>query len=141
MKTKYCHGCETEKSVEEFSKDRTKKDGLCNRCKACRAVYMHKYQANHKVEKAAYGRAHLPQNNARVKAYQLRYPIRHKARQAASYAIASGRLIRPGHCENPTCGTKCKPEAHHYLGYEKEHWLDVEFLCSECHKEADRKLI
>lgn len=23
-------------------------------------------------------------------------------------------------------------------GYEREHWLDVEWLCGPCHKKADR---
>lgn len=28
-------------------------------------------------------------------------------------------------------------EAHHYRGYDREHWLDVQWLCSRCHAEVD----
>lgn len=36
--------------------------------------------------------------------------------------------------ENCFCGRF--GEAHHYLGYEPEHWLDVKWLCRKHHEEA-----
>jgi hypothetical protein len=68
-----------------------------------------------------------------------------KAQQRAWYhvkrAIATGKLIRPETCED--CGAapgvnkrgRSLIEAHHYLGYEPEHYLDVIWLCSACHKQ------
>lgn len=35
METKICYTCKQEKSVGEFSKDKSKKDGLENKCKQC----------------------------------------------------------------------------------------------------------
>ncbi|RLC32266.1 MAG: hypothetical protein DRH37_01045 [Deltaproteobacteria bacterium] len=38
-RTKQCSGCGKQKPVSEFSKDRTKKDGLYHLCKTCRSEY------------------------------------------------------------------------------------------------------
>ncbi len=40
---KRCYACKTEFDNESFHRDRTKKDGLSNRCKACQALKMKKY--------------------------------------------------------------------------------------------------
>ncbi len=42
QETKKCSGCGMHKPVTEFSKDRTKKDGLYHLCKACRSMYRRK---------------------------------------------------------------------------------------------------
>jgi hypothetical protein len=36
---KLCRICNTEKPLDAFSKDRSKPDGLCFKCKACRRAY------------------------------------------------------------------------------------------------------
>jgi hypothetical protein len=64
-----------------------------------------------------------------------KHPLNRKARGAVSSALNSGRLIKPLRCE--ICGCVEKLEAHHYKGYEKEHWLDVQWLCHEDHLKAD----
>lgn len=61
------------------------------------------------------------------------------ARQAVWRAIKSGKLTPPKYCERGICN-KQKPMAHHYLGYEKEHRLDVEWLCQFHHVEAHREV-
>ena len=54
METKYCHKCDTERSVEEFSKSKLSKDGFQTQCKHCNKIankrfrkarpeYQHKY--------------------------------------------------------------------------------------------------
>jgi hypothetical protein len=53
------------------------------------------------------------------------------AHTAVSRAIARGRLVRPGVC--PECAQPGSVQAHHYLGYAKEHQLDVVWLCGPCH--------
>lgn len=58
-----------------------------------------------------------------------------QARQMVGLALKSGILTRPKRCER--CKRKCKPDGHHYLGYEGKHWLDVEWLCHDCHSLAD----
>jgi len=56
----------------------------------------------------------------------------HAANARVYIAIKKGTLIRPDHCT--FCGRKCKPHAHHD-DYEKP--LEVIWLCSPCHKQAD----
>lgn len=39
MDTKYCNKCKSHKSVEQFGKNKAKKDGLQTRCKTCDTLY------------------------------------------------------------------------------------------------------
>lgn len=67
-----------------------------------------------------------------------------KARYYASNAIRDGRLIRLDNCE--ICKVKdwgkkrSMIEAHHYKGYNKANWLDIKWLCTNCHKIQHNKL-
>lgn len=65
-----------------------------------------------------------------------RFPDHIAARTAVSNAVRDGRLDKPSCCSN--CGRSGRIEAHHHLGYEPEHQLDVVWLCPPCHKAADR---
>lgn len=62
--------------------------------------------------------------------------VKHRARLLVGTHISRGKLIKlPCFiCGNP------QVTAHHYLGYAKEHALDVLWLCRIHHLEADRKL-
>jgi len=42
---KRCTGCKREKSTKEFNANRSRKDGLSNRCKTCNKTYAKAYQA------------------------------------------------------------------------------------------------
>jgi Bacillus phage endonuclease len=59
---------------------------------------------------------------------------KHAARARVHDALKRGKLVRPDHCI--LCGKKCKPHAHHD-DYAKP--LEVIWLCSPCHKQADYK--
>jgi hypothetical protein len=63
------------------------------------------------------------------------HPERIKARMAVNNAVVAGKLTRLPCtiCDNPNS------EGHHYLGYAKEHWLDVQWLCRKHHKEANER--
>lgn len=66
-----------------------------------------------------------------------------KARYYVINAVRDGRITRPKNCER--CGKvdtgvkRSMIEAHHYLGYDEKNWLLIEWLCTACHKIADRK--
>lgn len=62
--------------------------------------------------------------------------IRKHARWAVYYALRTGKLQKPDCCEG--CDAVAKLQAHHYLGYEKEFWTKVEWLCSSCHGKTRR---
>lgn len=64
-----------------------------------------------------------------------RNPTRNNARQVVFYALKSGVLTKPDHCED--CGRgDCTIQAHH-PSYDNP--LDVMWLCIPCHRKADRK--
>jgi hypothetical protein len=47
MDTKKCYKCQVEKSVSEFAKNKSRRDGLQAACKACRKIYIKQhYQDN-----------------------------------------------------------------------------------------------
>ena len=47
MKTKNCPKCGMDKSLSDFDKDRTRKDGLNNKCKTCYKLYKQKHYQSH----------------------------------------------------------------------------------------------
>ena len=63
-------------------------------------------------------------------------PNRARAYQAVAWALVFGLLIRPDTCQR--CGSDARLHAHHHNGYEQEHWLDVQWLCSPCHRVVHR---
>lgn len=52
------------------------------------------------------------------------------AGQRVLRALKNGELVRPQRCES--CKKEGKVFAHHW-SYEKEHQLDVKWLCYDCH--------
>lgn len=66
-------------------------------------------------------------------------PLMPQAWRAVLTARRSGQLVKPAACQG--CGRTLHIVAHHHLGYEPEHWLDVQWLCRPCHKAAHREAI
>ena len=63
-----------------------------------------------------------------------------RAHTAVLQALRHGQLIKPEVCEH--CGKRRRViQGHHYLGYEPEHWLDVQWLCTKCHGKAHRAVV
>lgn len=60
--------------------------------------------------------------------------LKRSARSAVARAVKSGKLIKP---EIADCGHSGSFDAHHYLGYSKENWLAVKWLCKKCHSKED----
>lgn len=77
--------------------------------------------AEGKAKRAAYQRVWRQRNRDKVRAHMA---IRHE--------IEAGRMERPEKC---ACGAG-PVQAHHHMGYDQEHWLDVEWLCVPCHRNA-----
>ena len=51
--TKTCLKCQVEKPLGEFNKDKTRKDGLDNKCRICRSFTWRRYYKNNKPKRAA----------------------------------------------------------------------------------------
>jgi hypothetical protein len=77
------------------------------------------------------------QNNARrIHVYRNEWEKGNRcyrnAYQTVYRALLSGRLTKPEVCQN--CQEAPTPiEAHHYMGYARENWLNVKWLCRMCH--------
>lgn len=69
IKTKVCTKCQVEKSVELFSKDKYKKDGLAYHCKECVKAYNKSNAETIAKQKRAYRQA----NREKITAYHQAY--------------------------------------------------------------------
>ena len=65
----------------------------------------------------------------------VKHPMERKARSAISNALRLGKISKPDKCQ--MCGESANLEAHHWHGYDPEHWLDVQWLCKADHIKAD----
>jgi len=63
-----------------------------------------------------------------------RHKDHYKARNAVSCAVRKGDFPNVKNILCANCKTKKAVHYHHYLGYSKNHYLDVIPLCQDCHK-------
>jgi hypothetical protein len=158
---KICTKCDVTKPLSDF---RVKSGRSYSHCKACEYAYNAAYRKTPqgrrmkqeadrryaqsrkgiKVKRAA-KRRYKRTDRGRLKAEEYRCRLRNKdparlrARMAVHHAVAAGVLCRPQFCSR--CGLQGNIEGHHHKGYEKEHWLDVVWLCQECHLREHDNLI
>ena len=77
------------------------------------------------------------QNRKRGLNWKMNHEKQVKANYAVSNAIRDGKLQKLSTCEN--CGDSYKVQAHHE-SYEEVDWLNVVWLCDQCHKERHKVL-
>jgi len=160
--TKRCPGCKQGLPISAFARNKSKATGLQSSCRECRAAAQRKYNTSPKGKAASaqYHKAWYLANRERLRALGATYrrtaagkatrdrawqkakgqPERRQqrcAKEAVQRAVRIGRLTRPSACEQ--CGAPAPLQAHHYLGYAHEHWLDVQWLCVQCHTAAHAK--
>ena len=124
---KFCRGCDSVKRLDRFNKDKNNQDGVQSQCRECKRKAQ---KSDYEKKKETYL---IRQNERRSKA-----PLMQKAHSAVFRAIKRGDLIRPTSCS--LCGeSEQRIEAHHHLGYEVRHQLDVVFLCTSCHRSEENK--
>lgn len=129
MNLKTCTGCDEELPPDSFNKDAEKKDGLQTQCRNCK----------HKAQRKDYQKKKNVYADRRRAAYK-KAPEKKSAHEAVRRAIKKGVLTRPTSCTQ--CGnSKMRIEAHHHLGYAREHQLDVVFLCTSCHRASEDPII
>jgi hypothetical protein len=102
-------------------------------CAVCVSASQHRWRLSNREYLKRVRREHAGDFNVWKKAWLERNPDKKRAHIAMATAIASGRLVKPSHCEN--CAI-IRVEAHHD-DYSKP--LSVRWLCRSCHKQADRE--
>lgn len=82
----------------------------------------------------------MTQKSGRQQRYAQRYPERHYARIAVYRRTEEGLMPK---ARTLACADCAKParEYDHFLGYDKDHWYDVEPVCRRCHlnREMNRR--
>lgn len=79
---------------------------------------------------------HKTRVNTRHAANPLRR-LQQSAHQAVYKAVKKGILAKPDKCQHDGC-EKTRIDAHHHKGYERQFWLDVQWLCRKHHAEEER---
>jgi hypothetical protein len=81
MKT--CSKCQNSQSLDNFTKDKQKSDGLCGHCKSCRKAWSSKKYSENKDEILARNRAWQKENPDKKKAAATRYREENRASMIA----------------------------------------------------------
>lgn len=136
MKT--CYICKQDKELSDFSKNRSNNDGLSYECRSCQTLRYRKWMRDNWKRLREKSKKWTMEHPELVKKYAGKTRAKNhektKARNLFHYAWKTGRIQKLP-CE--VCSSTTKIQGHHYLGYEGEHWKDVQWLCSKHHGEAD----
>ena len=158
---KTCFKCGESKPYSEFYKHPKMADGHLGKCKECtkkdstsrrnnKLDEVREYDRNrpNAYERGLKSSESVKQRRKEDDAYREKvnltkarnrekFPGKTKARNALSNAIRDEKVHRPSTCS--ACNASCTPHGHHW-SYEEEHWLDVRWLCTECHGREHKRL-
>lgn len=145
--TKRCTKCGRERSLEDFHKASVGAGGRQAKCVDCASRIARERYESKKSSILEQGRAYRETNREVVaergrdryaatrpavldaqRSRRARWPERSRARDAVAKAIRSGALVPAAQC---ACGGQ--PVEAHHESYERDRWLDVEWLCHRCH--------
>ena len=147
MTEKRCSHCTEVKTILEFGKNRSRKDGYQDNCNKCRKIFDTAYSKTDKRKNALKRhsktrafkktqRKYIVSKKGRAKQaeYRKTYKEKNKAREAVNAAVKQGRLFPCSNSECMVCYTEPAMEYHHYAGYGKPNHLNVKPVCIKCHK-------
>jgi hypothetical protein len=137
-----CPECCKTKDYDEFYKNNYSKDKKSYYCKEChRKKRMEYYKLEGRIQQAEKRKVLLsdPVYREKRNEYFRKYAKSRRANSRAKWlanvsistAIELGELVPPKHCE--LCKKETKLHGHHWHGYSPSKWLDVLWLCPECH--------
>lgn len=75
--------------------------------------------------------------NEQHKQYAKSHPDKSSARRAVGDAVKGGKIPPAKMCNCVVCQKPAR-DYHHYLGYERQHRLDVVPVCRSCHPKLDK---
>lgn len=140
---KICFKCQEKKPLSEFYKHKRMADGHLNKCKKCtkhdviqnRQENVEYYKQYDRWRAQTFGDRSKPKPFEIAAKYRKKWAEKNKHKihchVAVNKAVASGKLIKPEHCQKcGGCFAPSKIHAHH-SDYSKP--LDVIWLCFSCH--------
>jgi len=134
-----CRDCGVEKEFSEFNKhiaDGPLEVWNLRRCKDCsHKDYLRRYsdpdkRATQQQASRNWKANNLDRHAELAKEYRAKNKEKTKAHNRLNYAIKIGKIKRLP-CE--VCGTTERVHGHH-VSYEPKDWLNVNWLCKDCHK-------
>lgn len=167
FQTKRCSVCKEEKSLADFHKNSSRKDGHCHSCKNCKLAEskryrqtvkgkttlktyrqrekVHKYnlQYQNQYRQSETGKITRKRylQSAKCKQYEefyaIGHPERRKAKDAVCYAIKVGKLVPANTLQCQIC--KETAREYHHPSYKTEDRLKVIPVCFVCHKKIHTK--
>lgn len=143
---KLCKACGESKPPEDFYRHKQTKDGFRGKCKLCMHAQTAEWQRRNRGKCVAYSIAYQKRNpevkrkhnhadyerNKEARLAKCREWRRRNARELAEYDSAR-RAAHPEH-ELARTAVRSGPLDGHHWSYDREHWLDVEWLCRSCHR-------
>lgn len=128
-----CSRCRETKPLDDFYPSPDKPNGRAAYCRPCSRAYARERATLPRVKavRAAWARG---KGREAVDRYKARHPVKTKAREILTHAIATGQLINPRVCEK--CGKDERVEGHHD-DYSAP--LSVRWLCRWCHRAWHRE--
>lgn len=124
---KWCTNCRSWKPVELFCSDRNRGSGRAAKCGDCaKALYRETYVPKERPLRAGPAPKLAEDGN------------KEQARQRVNAMVKWGRLPRPNDAPCFDCGHRYaegerRHEYDHFLGYDAQHHLAVQAVCTRCH--------
>ena len=148
---KHCTVCKVWKPKTMFGTETNRWDNLSPRCLECaRARYIRRQRGPSPLRgkplsdetRKKLSVAHKGKRNHRWKGGVSRKrvdpPEVTLAKRAVNHAVEAGRLAVVKTLPCIICGGKAR-HYHHHRGYGRTHWLDVQAVCTKCHREIHAK--
>jgi hypothetical protein len=132
---KHCNKCSTDKQENEFYMDYStgRRKSICKSCEKLRRKVNYRKNPMSAIKRAIlYSKTDKGRESARRANAKARvvHKDKYAARTKLRIYVRNGQILRMP-CE--ICG-ETKVQAHHYLGYEGDHWKDVKWLCGKHHR-------
>ena len=132
----YCKSCTKEKRTEysktEHAKSVKKARVDSGAEKRAREKRLKNQETYKRMLERSMEYAKSEKGRERGRRYYRENKHKYDARHAVRTEIRAGRLTVPDECQEAACHNTGPLQAHH-CSYEKEHWLDIEWLCEACH--------
>jgi hypothetical protein len=137
-----CSHCHELKSIDQFFKNRTHYSGHHNYCKQCFTVAEREHMARSGKRRVNAQRAIAMADPVRgpvlrgaINERQRLYRLLHWEEVHARWYVDKQKKLKiltaPDACQY--CKETGPVEAHHHKGYAPANWLDVHWICHECH--------
>ena len=160
---KACRTCGIEKDLTDYYKHPKMADGHLHICKGCTKNRVRKHRDSNLVRIQEYdrNRSNAKERARKYKEYvgnlsaadkvirnannisyhhktKKKYPEKCKSVMCVNNAIHTKKIVKPSECSQ--CGCTDKQIQGHHWSYLEENWLDVIWLCANCHTQEHIRL-